>query len=101
APARTGTMHEALKHRAPRKRPRWPGSATKPARVPIRRGADRCGTRQLSDAEIDADALRTAGLAPAATGGVINVYFHVINNGTGLANGDVPASMIHDQIAVL
>lgn len=38
---------------------------------------------------------------PAVTGGVINVYFHVINKGTGIANGDIPASMIDDQIEVL
>ncbi len=37
----------------------------------------------------------------AAVGGGINVYFHVINNGTGIANGNVPDSMIQAQIAVL
>ncbi len=37
----------------------------------------------------------------AATGGVIDVYFHVINKGAGLANGDIPDSQIADQIAVL
>ena len=26
-----------------------------------------------------------------ATGGTINVYFHVINKGTGIANGDITA----------
>jgi len=31
----------------------------------------------------------------------VHVYFHVINKGTGLANGDVPQSQINDQIAVL
>ena len=31
----------------------------------------------------------------------INVWVHVINNGAGLANGDVPASQIASQIAVL
>jgi len=31
----------------------------------------------------------------------ISVYFHVINNGAGLANGDVPLSMLQDQITVL
>lgn len=36
-----------------------------------------------------------------ATGGTINVYFHVINNGTGIANGDVPDSQITAQINVL
>ncbi len=37
----------------------------------------------------------------AATGGVIDVYFHVINKGAGIANGDIPDSQIADQIAVL
>ena len=36
-----------------------------------------------------------------ATGGTINVYFHVINKGTGISNGDVTAQMIADQISVL
>ena len=35
------------------------------------------------------------------TGGTISVYFHVINNGTGIANGDVPDTQIADQINVL
>ncbi len=35
------------------------------------------------------------------TGGTINVYFHVIRKGTGIANGDVPLSQINDQINVL
>jgi len=46
----------------------------------------------------DANSLAAAG---AITGGVINVYFHVINKGSGIANGDVPNSQITDQIAVL
>ncbi len=36
-----------------------------------------------------------------ATGGVINVYFHVINQGTGIANGDISDTMIDDQMVVL
>ena len=36
-----------------------------------------------------------------ATGGVIDVYFHVINRGTGIANGDISTAMINDQMAVL
>lgn len=36
-----------------------------------------------------------------ATGGVIDVYFHVIRRGTGIANGDVSDAMISNQIAVL
>lgn len=46
---------------------------------------------------------RTAelGFADDVTGGTINVYFHVINKGTGIANGDVPSSQITSQINVL
>ncbi len=36
-----------------------------------------------------------------ATGGTINVYFHVINKGTGISNGDITATMIQNQITVL
>jgi len=61
----------------------------------------RCGIRfkggPLSP-ELDAS-LRAA--TPSATGGTIDVYWHVIRSGGGIANGDVPASMIQDQIAVL
>lgn len=35
------------------------------------------------------------------TGGTIDVYFHVINDGSGIANGDVPDSMINAQVSVL
>ncbi len=35
------------------------------------------------------------------SGGVINVYFHVINNGSGISNGDVSTQMINDQMNVL
>jgi hypothetical protein len=49
------------------------------------------------------DAMREA---PAATGlertgGTIDVYFHVINNGSGIANGNIPDSQIAAQITVL
>jgi hypothetical protein len=50
-------------------------------------------------AEKTADAARS-GFA-SATGGVINVYFHVINRGSGISNGDVSSSMINQQISVL
>jgi len=42
-----------------------------------------------------------AALAPAVAGGTIDVYFHVINKGSGIANGDVPDSQIAAQINVL
>ena len=35
------------------------------------------------------------------TGGVINVYVHVINRGTSVANGNIPDSMVSNQISVL
>jgi len=35
------------------------------------------------------------------TGGIIPVYWHVINRGSGIANGDIPMSQINDQINVL
>lgn len=38
---------------------------------------------------------------PEVTGGTINVYFHVIQRGSGISNGDVPDSMISAQLAVL
>ncbi|MBN8486180.1 MAG: zinc metalloprotease [Burkholderiales bacterium] len=60
-------------------------------------------------AEID-QRLGTFLLAKRAKGGqthrapgsvTIPVWFHVINKGAGLANGDIPQSQIDDQIAVL
>src|SRR5512132_177512 len=71
-----------------------------------------CGSDSPSEADIKAvndhvakmkamAPASAAGTASAATGGVINVYFHVINKGTGIANGDVPASDLTSQISVL
>ena len=37
----------------------------------------------------------------SATGGTINVYWHVIRNGSGIANGDIPDSQINAQLSVL
>lgn len=61
-----------------------------------------CGTRELSVQEqvfIEAQLISHQGIQ--ATGGTINVYWHVINNGTGIANGDIPDSQIAAQISVL
>jgi hypothetical protein len=44
--------------------------------------------------------LSRAGIA-SATGGVINVYFHVVRRGTGVNNGDITTQMVNDQMAVL
>jgi len=73
----------------------------------------RCGTPEVDEeraTEIDADiAARRGGpdqsrqpgapVTIAATGGVINVYVHVITSSSGA--GNVPDSQINDQIAVL
>ena len=67
----------------------------------------RCGTIQPDadtmraiDAEVDA-IIAGRGVGASVTGGTIDVYFHVINRGSGLSNGDVPDSQIQDQIDVL
>ncbi|MDQ3338176.1 MAG: zinc metalloprotease [Myxococcota bacterium] len=71
-------------------------------------GLHRCSTLHLSLAErelVDIQvAQKMASFAPgqsAVTGGTINVYFHVINQGSGTANGDVSSTMITNQMNVL
>jgi hypothetical protein len=64
----------------------------------------RCGTEhdpeKIKAAEED---FAQRMLTPQAevTGGTINVYFHVINNGSGAAQGNISTQMINDQINVL
>ena len=66
-----------------------------------------CGVLDPSDTEKAAIESQMAvfqkdgAIGSQAAGGTINVYFHVINKGTGIANGDVPLTQINDQIAVL
>lgn len=77
----------------------------------------RCSTREVSEVEanaVEAKAIEFrakleqtqqkpggASSPTSVTGGTINVYFHVIRKGTGIANGDVPDSMITNQVNVL
>src|SRR5262245_44087710 len=64
----------------------------------------RCSTRNISDSDADElDELfnRFQLRNPSVTGGTVNVYFHVINKGSGIANGDIPQQMITDQMNVL
>jgi hypothetical protein len=51
-------------------------------------------------ARLDA-AEKSGEMVAEATGGVINVYFHVVNKGTGVANGDITTTMINEQMNVL
>lgn len=70
-------------------------------------GRRSCATHTPTQEEIDEVQFRLAehkasqGNQTAWTNVVINVYFHVINKGTGVSNGDVTDAMIADQIAVL
>jgi hypothetical protein len=71
-------------------------------------GFIRCATPELSETEMAAVETRLASRNPMNHGGtinvsgaVINVYVHVINNGTTLAQGNVPDSQITSQINVL
>jgi len=74
-------------------------------------GFRRCNSPRHSDTEaaaIDsqvqqhmAAAKAVPGGGASVTGGAINVYFHVINKGTGTANGDVASSTITSQMNVL
>jgi hypothetical protein len=63
----------------------------------------RCGTPDADPVvdELLEFILSRENAVPSVTGGVINVYFHVINKGTGIANGDITTQMISDQMAVL
>ncbi len=77
----------------------------------------RCSTRHVTDWEkrlhdaamdqhlskVGAQRATSGALSNARTAGSVNipVWVHVINNGAGAANGDVPQSQIDQQIAVL
>lgn len=66
----------------------------------------RCATKDLNEYEAalierEVNKWMSDHVFSQVTGGVINVYFHVINKGTGIANGDIPSSQITSQINVL
>lgn len=72
----------------------------------------RCSTEKLSEfqiAEIERQVAvfkenqkaANGGFESNVVGGTINVYWHVINNGTALSNGNIPDSQITAQINVL
>src|SRR5688500_10567651 len=64
-----------------------------------------CATVDLTETEQAAVEQTLAGRVKAqarANGSVnVNVYWHVINNGTGIANGDIPQTQIDSSINVL
>lgn len=71
----------------------------------VKKPVIRCSTKDLPDtaqAEVEQKIekeLRGRGLN--VNGGVINVHVHVINQGPGVASGDVSEQMISDQMSVL
>ncbi len=78
--------------------------------VQLAPGFERCSTIEPSDVEkarIETEIsthlqdTRLGVTRQGLTGGVINVYFHVVNSGTGISNGDISAQMISSQISVL
>lgn len=78
--------------------------------VQLAPGFERCSTIEPSDAEksrIEAEIFNhlegtTQGVSrQKLSGGAINVYFHVVNTGAGISNGDISAQMISSQISVL
>ena len=78
--------------------------------VVVARGERLCGTdhnsQRIEAAERDfafRQSRRKAdgGNTSSVIGGTINVYFHVVNKGTGISNGDITATMINSQMNVL
>ncbi|MBI1895256.1 MAG: zinc metalloprotease [Acidobacteria bacterium] len=65
----------------------------------------RCATKQpdaIAAEEIDRKIAAAVKKRASPVGSVqVPVYFHVINRGPGIENGDVPLSMIRDQMRVL
>jgi len=68
-------------------------------------GRDRCGTAKLDDREMaqaDFDIRQIQSKGGGASAAItVPVWFHVINLGPGLENGDVPDAMIREQVRVL
>ncbi|KAJ7101271.1 metalloprotease [Mycena belliarum] len=77
-------------------------NVTAPVRSPVR--SRYCGTNITDAALVAAEAhfvanKPPASLLPAAV--TLNIYFHVISKDSTLAGGNIPASQIADQVAVM
>lgn len=62
---------------------------------------ERCGTRQPGLDAVDQIEQRIGRARKVKTAVTIPVWVHVINKGSGFANGDLPEAMIRQQIRVL
>ena len=74
----------------------------------VEKGTRFCGTdhdpETIKVAEADFEerlAMRQALTSDNVTGGTINVYYHVLRQGSGTSNGDVPQTQIDAQIQIL
>ncbi|HEX8190689.1 MAG TPA: zinc metalloprotease [Pyrinomonadaceae bacterium] len=72
-------------------------------------GREHCGTKEIDEATAtqyqarlnDFNSRRSPGQIRKSGSVTVGVYFHVVNRGAGLANGDVPTKWLRDQIDVL
>ncbi|BCS35906.1 zinc metalloprotease [Luteitalea sp. TBR-22] len=64
-------------------------------------GAEKFKSSNRDEEEFLLELAKGSGGASALRGGTINVYWHVINNGTSLSQGNIPDSQISSQIDVL
>ena len=70
---------------------------------------DRCGTKQIDEAAATTyeaalksfNSKRSPGQIRRSGSVTIGVYFHVVNKGAGIENGDVPTKWLRDQVDVL
>ena len=82
-------------------------STSQPMLAPSRK--DRCGAKQIDEKVAEQyeaslnkfNSGRNPGQIRKSGSITIGVYFHVINKGKGIENGDVPTKWLHDQIDVL
>lgn len=75
------------------------GHQLSPSSAPIGR---KCSTREVTPEEVERSQQEMASFAGmSVTPHTVNVYFHVINKGTGLENGDVSDAQIQAQIDTL
>jgi hypothetical protein len=79
------------------------------AAVAAKNSRDRCATRHVDETTAvqyenslkSFNSKRSPGQIRKSGSITIQVYFHVVNKGAGIANGDVPDKWLRDQISVL
>ena len=85
------------------------GNATAKVALAEKNTRDRCATRHIDEttaAQYEQalnkfNSKRSPGQIRKSGSVTIPVYFHVVNKGAGIANGDVPDKWLRDQISVL